>query len=171
MMVYHDSQTLVSEVQGRFFAARLILKYSYKQKENDLKIAFRFSKFENSIVCEIKSFDIQSILIPLIQIQIRKERIKMTFKDNYSDDTFTPYRVSVILNDILSELGIDKKIPSQMMYNYRKQGMLVTNEDGRISNENAFLFVEKYLNKNFKASLNDLLTEEVTEEVTEEETV
>jgi hypothetical protein len=92
-----------------------------------------------------------------------------------TDDTFTPYAAAAVVNGILSELGLDKVLPPQMIYNYTtgqikkgKKPMIEVNEDGRITNDGLFTWTEKYLNKNFKVSLDDL-TGVVTDTVVTED--
>jgi len=98
-----------------------------------------------------------------------------------TDDLFTQYSAASVVNGILEDLGIDKVLPPQMFYNYtsgqinkgKKPMIPVVTVDGkvRITNDDLFVWVEKYLNKNHKVSLADLAkdTEEDLEENVEEE--
>ena len=79
-----------------------------------------------------------------------------------TDETYTSYAAASVVNNILEELGIDKHLPPQMFYNYGKSSRIPTvTVDGKtvITNDDLFVWVEKYLNKNHKVSLSDLAIE------------
>jgi hypothetical protein len=62
---------------------------------------------------------------------------------------WSPYAIHVIVNRTLQAVGIEKKIPPQMMYQYAKKGMLNGTKDTiRFTSEETVAFVTKYINKN-----------------------
>jgi hypothetical protein len=68
--------------------------------------------------------------------------------------TYTLYEVSTAINTKLEEMGIEKEIPSQMMYNYAKNGSIDTvtievdgKEVKRVEEEVAIEFIKGYLDR------------------------
>jgi len=65
--------------------------------------------------------------------------------------TWSPYAIHVVVNRCFQVMGIEKKIPPQMIYQYAKKGMLNGTKDTlRFTTEETVAFVTKYLNKNAK---------------------
>ena len=67
-----------------------------------------------------------------------------------SDTTvWSPYAIHVVVNRCFQVMGIEKKIPPQMIYQYAKKGMLNGTKDTlRFTTEETVTFVTKYLTKN-----------------------
>ena len=69
---------------------------------------------------------------------------------------YTAYAVATIINELLSENGIDRQIPTQMMYNYTRNGLVakrtknVPAKDVRYSADEVSFFVNKWFAKNYK---------------------
>jgi hypothetical protein len=76
-------------------------------------------------------------------------------------DEFTPYAVAVTVNDLLEHLGADKRINTQMAYNYCNNGLIKgvstrtveTKKNGTrqarfVSREGAVEWITKYVSKN-----------------------
>ena len=79
-------------------------------------------------------------------------------EDTVTTDTttqkVTPYGAAKLVNNALAEMGIDKKIPSQMMYNYTtarinagKNPFIELTEDGFIVMESLEAWMTKYVAK------------------------
>ena len=69
----------------------------------------------------------------------------------------TPYKAAKIVNESLKSVGIDKKIPPQMMYNYCKKSVgfkSYKNDSGKIEiDESSFkTWLEKYINDQIQKS-------------------
>jgi hypothetical protein len=67
-------------------------------------------------------------------------------------DESTAYNVAVLINKSFEILGVEKKIPTQMMYNYTKNGMIAKGKKGTASNirytkDEVKTFALKYINK------------------------
>jgi hypothetical protein len=68
-------------------------------------------------------------------------------------DTYTLYEVAKTINTKLGEMGVDKEIPTQMMYNYAKNEsiatVVITDDKGknvkRVTEEEAIRFIKEYL--------------------------
>lgn len=68
--------------------------------------------------------------------------------------SFTPYAAAKMLTSILKENGIEKTIPTQMMYNYTtarirqgKKPFIEVDGDGRIDEEAFQKWVKGYLSR------------------------
>lgn len=69
------------------------------------------------------------------------------FSDFVTELTYTPYGVAVVVNTILT-LGDTKLIPTQMTYNYSKNGLINGVKGAKsYTNEEVSLWINKYLNK------------------------
>jgi hypothetical protein len=83
----------------------------------------------------------------------------------------TAYFVATLINRILSENEIDRQIPSQMMYNYTRNGLIAKrtkNESAKLvrySAEEVVLFVNKWFSKNYKLENVTTSSETNNEEV------
>lgn len=71
-----------------------------------------------------------------------------------SNDMLTAYAVIKRANTVLSALGINKVLPTQMGYTYLPKGMfgsVVTNESGKkcITAETADVWIAKYIRKHY----------------------
>src|SRR4051812_48625822 len=70
-------------------------------------------------------------------------------------DDNTAYTVWKVLTGALKALEIEKTVPSQMMYNYTRTGMIAKGKKGsakeiRYSKDEVQAFVTKYVNKHSK---------------------
>lgn len=65
------------------------------------------------------------------------------------DTEFTPYAIAELINGTFVELGSDKKVRTQMMYNYDKGGHIVKGMKNkkRYTAEEAAVFVLRYVHK------------------------
>jgi hypothetical protein len=64
----------------------------------------------------------------------------------------TAYKIATLVNGAFTVLGIEKQIPTQMMYNYTRNGMIAKGKKGKASDirytkEETEAFVTKYVNK------------------------
>lgn len=64
----------------------------------------------------------------------------------------TAYKIAVYVNKVFTITGTEKQVPTQMMYNYTRNGMIVKGKKGsakeiRYTNEEAVAFVTKYTSK------------------------
>lgn len=58
----------------------------------------------------------------------------------------TPYKAAQIVNAALKENGIDKQIPPQMMYNYKKNNII--DFDAKQGEKKSFVdWLERYIEK------------------------
>jgi hypothetical protein len=62
---------------------------------------------------------------------------------------FTPYAIAELITDTFCELGSDKKVRGQMMYNYDRQGLIVKGmkDKKRYTAEEAAVFALRYIHK------------------------
>jgi hypothetical protein len=71
----------------------------------------------------------------------------------FGDDTqVTAYKVAVIINGVFEATSTDKKIPTQMIYNYTRNGMVAKGKKGkatdiRYTKDEVTAFVTKYTSK------------------------
>lgn len=74
------------------------------------------------------------------------ELIKTAFGESA---TVTPYKIATIINGTFKVLGVEKQIPTQMMYNYDRNGMIVKGKKSVKSydKDEVTAFVTKYVNK------------------------
>lgn len=64
----------------------------------------------------------------------------------------TAYKIATIINGIFKVLEIEKEIPTQMMYNYTRNGLIAKGKKGKASEirytkEEVYTFVTKYVSK------------------------
>jgi hypothetical protein len=83
-----------------------------------------------------------------------------TIEAAFTEDNYTPYQVIEVVNSLFSHFGVDKVLPTQMAYNYVRQGLIkadrverMTKKDKRVaawnvSRENAVAWATKYVSKN-----------------------
>lgn len=70
-----------------------------------------------------------------------------------SENTVTAYKVAKALNSKLKELGYDKSVPPQMIYNYMKEGRITgkkgTGQTPTVSEAKQFIanYIERYENR------------------------
>jgi hypothetical protein len=85
--------------------------------------------------------------------EVEVEAVEKTVADYFVEEDYSPYGVSVVVNEVLADLEVGKELPSQMFYTYAKKGYL----DGtkreslkgvRIAASDAITWTEKYLKKN-----------------------
>ena len=84
------------------------------------------------------------------------------------NEEYTAYAVATLINRVLDEAGIDRQIPTQMMYNYTRNGMIAKGKKGSAANirytpNEVVAFVNKWFEKNYKFSPVALPTEVATE--------
>jgi hypothetical protein len=71
---------------------------------------------------------------------------------------YTAYAVHTLVNQILSELGVDTSVPPQMMYNYTRNGLIAKRTKGvpakeiRYSADEVAAWLNKWFSKNYKVS-------------------
>ena len=68
---------------------------------------------------------------------------------------YTAYAVATLVNRILTDLDIDRQIPTQMMYNYTRNGMIAKGKKGsaaniRYTSDEVAAFLNKWFAKNYK---------------------
>ena len=87
--------------------------------------------------------DLETELTPA---QIISELVGTAFGDN---TTVTPYKVATIINGAFEVLGVAKVIPTQMMYNYARNGLIVKGKKGAkaYTQSEVTAFVTKYVGK------------------------
>lgn len=69
-----------------------------------------------------------------------------------TESEFTAYKVAVIINKVFTVTETEKQIPTQMMYQYTRNGMIAKGKKGkatdiRYTNEEVTTFVLKYTSK------------------------
>ena len=64
-------------------------------------------------------------------------------------ETVTPYKIATLINGTFEVLGVAKRIPTQMMYNYDRNGMIVKGKKGvkAYSKDEVQTYMNKYVNK------------------------
>lgn len=69
--------------------------------------------------------------------------------DEWESITWTPYGIAKLINQLFQDLGSDKQIPPQMMYNYDRNGMIVRGQKNRktYTAEEVGAFAVKYVSK------------------------
>jgi hypothetical protein len=72
--------------------------------------------------------------------------------DEWQSITWTPYGIAKLINQTFQDLGSDKQIPPQMMYQYAAKGMIVKGEKGRktFTAEEVGAFVIRYVSKHIE---------------------
>lgn len=66
-----------------------------------------------------------------------------------SDESYTPYKLAKLVNELLDEANIMKELPAQMFYTYAKKGMFGNEKNTKIiTREQAVSWVVKYFTKN-----------------------
>src|SRR3954468_3402119 len=75
--------------------------------------------------------------------------LEIAFEGN---ETVTPYRIAILINGAFEVLGSDKRIPTQYMYNYDRNGMIVKGKKGAkaYTVDEVRAFMTKYVNKHTK---------------------
>jgi|SRR5689334_4531858 len=69
-----------------------------------------------------------------------------------SETDVTAYKIATYVNKVFIITHTEKQVPTQMMYNYTRNGMIVKGKKGsakeiRYTNEEAVAFVTKYTQK------------------------
>jgi hypothetical protein len=59
---------------------------------------------------------------PLTLESVVEELVTVAFGENA---TVTPYKIATVINGTFEALGNEKRIPTQMMYNYDRNGLIV----------------------------------------------
>jgi hypothetical protein len=78
---------------------------------------------------------------------MKTDLVHLDLGSRLTQDLFNPYQISKILNSLLLELGF-KVIPSQMMYNYNKNGLISGIKNQKMyTKEEVELWITKYLTK------------------------
>lgn len=66
-------------------------------------------------------------------------------------ESVTAYKIAIIINGSFEVLGVEKVIPTQMMYNYSRNGLINKIKGSKQFNkEEVTTFVTKYVNKYVK---------------------
>lgn len=68
------------------------------------------------------------------------------------EEEVTAYKIATVVNGTFTVMGNEKRIPTQMMYNYTRNGLIVKGKKGsakeiRYTKEEVKSFVVKYVNK------------------------
>lgn len=99
--------------------------------------------------------------IDSISIETESEESELTLKDIVAeiaketfgtDEMVSAYKVAVIVNKVFQATMTDKQIPTQMTYNYTRNGMIAKGKKGkaaeiRYTKAEVEAFVFKYTNK------------------------
>lgn len=66
-----------------------------------------------------------------------------------TDETVTPYKIATIINKTFEVMGAEKRIPTQMMYNYDRNGMIVKGKKSvkAYTKDEVTAYVNKYTTK------------------------
>lgn len=95
-----------------------------------------------------------AIDISQLKAEIESGELQAEFETDRQGEGMTAFRIAAILNEILAELGIEKKgklyqVTPQMMYNYAKNGMIVKGVKGqkRFSEDEVDAFVRRFVAK------------------------
>jgi len=66
-----------------------------------------------------------------------------------TDETITPYKIATVINGVFRIMGAEKRIPTQMMYNYDRNGLIVKGKKGAkaYTRDEVTAYVTKYTNK------------------------
>lgn len=85
-----------------------------------------------------------------------QQTTEVTLADLFTEETYSPYGLSVLVNEILTAAGIEKELPPQMFYNYTAKGYIETVDGNKgkgrkVSKEKALEWTERYLQKHTKA--------------------
>lgn len=93
----------------------------------------------------------EEIVVEEETTEITVDQIVKELVDTLSEP-ITAYKIAVVINKSFEVLGIEKTIPTQMMYNYTKNGMIVKGKKGKASDirytkEEVATFATKYINK------------------------
>lgn len=67
-------------------------------------------------------------------------------------ESWTAYQVATLTNRVFEATETDKKVPTQMMYNYTRNGMIAKGKKGkatdiRYTTDEVYAFVTKYTSK------------------------
>jgi hypothetical protein len=67
----------------------------------------------------------------------------------FTQETYSPYGVIKVVNEILKDAEVDKVLPGPMGYTYCKKGYIKTTDEAKkvVSREAAIEWTEKYLTK------------------------
>lgn len=82
----------------------------------------------------------------------------MTTIEIPTNTQYTAYSVATLINRILSENEIDRQIPTQMMYNYTRNGLIakrtknMSSKDVRYTADEMVAFINKWFLKNYNLS-------------------
>jgi hypothetical protein len=73
--------------------------------------------------------------------------------EQFTEPTYTPYKVAKVVNKVLEDLGVDKVLPPQMFYTYAKKGYLTGVKEAKvITRDEAIGWTEKYVVKYIEVS-------------------
>jgi hypothetical protein len=75
-----------------------------------------------------------------------EELVATAFGEN---PTITPYKIATIINGTFEVVGAEKRIPTQMMYNYDRNGLIAKGVKGSkaYDKEQVTTYVTKYVSK------------------------
>jgi hypothetical protein len=77
----------------------------------------------------------------------------LSIAEYFTAETYTPYAVAKVVNQILADLETGKVLPPQMFYTYAKKGMIggCPKEAKSVTRDQAVQWTEKYVTKHFGA--------------------
>ena len=102
--------------------------------------------------------DLETILVEDVEIEESEELTvesvvgELTETAFGTDEEVTAYKIANVVNGAFKVLEIAKVIPTQMMYNYTRNGMIVKGKKGsakeiRYTKDEVKAFATKYVNK------------------------
>lgn len=65
----------------------------------------------------------------------------------FTAETYSPYGMCKVVNEILRDMGIDKVLPGPMFYTYTKKGYITTIAPKKVAKGDAIEWTEGYLTK------------------------
>jgi hypothetical protein len=69
--------------------------------------------------------------------------------EEWENVAYSPYSIATIINAVFVEMGSDKQVKPQMMYNYARNGLINTIKGQKqYTAEDAAAFIIRYVNRN-----------------------
>jgi hypothetical protein len=93
------------------------------------------------------------------------ENTSTSLETYFSLETYGPYKMRTVVNNILKDLGIEKELPGPMFYTYCNKGYIKTLDEAKriVSRDAAIEWTESYLTK-LVAKIEKVQVVEVDEE-------
>ena len=82
--------------------------------------------------------------------ETKTQTLEELIASKFEAETFSPYGLAKIVNEILSILGSSKILPPQMFYTYAKKGMIKADSSKYIAKIDAIEWTSKYIAKNIQ---------------------